>query len=84
MDENEQEVKAFEKTLNKEESVNAVQDFIGSVMMELEKTQTRYFLVGILVSFVVSFILYYLYSLIFSKKPVIAIKEPSHKKKKKN
>jgi hypothetical protein len=39
-------------------------------MAELEKTQTRYLIVGMLISFFISFILWHLWNMIFGRKKV--------------
>jgi predicted permease len=58
--------------------------------MELEKTQTRYLIVGLLISFVISFLLWQLSRIICKRKQATEVKSSSshapvhHKNKKKN
>lgn len=69
-----------------EEKLTIEQDFVTTVMAELGKTQTRYFFVGMLISFFISFIFYFLLNIIKGKKKVEETKSQTttHTKKKKN
>ncbi len=82
---NESEIKSNNQKIL-EEKLTIEQDFVTTIMAELGKTQTRYFFVGMLISFFISFIFYFLLNIIKGKKKVEETKSqtPAHTKKKKN
>jgi hypothetical protein len=53
-----------------EEKITMKEDTLYNVMSQLESTQSRYIIVGILISFVVSFMMWQVYNSIFGKKQI--------------
>ena len=56
-----------------EEKITMKEDTLYNVMSQLESTQSRYIIVGILISFVVSFLMWQIYNVIFGKKQIAKI-----------
>ena len=63
-------VKEVKETPLIEEKITINDDFVANVMMELEKSQTRYIIVGLLISLVISILIWQLSNLISRKKKI--------------
>jgi hypothetical protein len=73
------------KETQKSDKIEDVNQFaLNSVLEQLDSTQSRYMVVGILISFIISFVLWMSFSMLFNKKIQIVDSPAQHTRKKKH